>query len=111
MVSSPTITIAVRFTSRKRFASSAPAAISGELSACSSAAGLSNQSSPIPSQADPSDVGRAVECARIDRLLSEARAGRSGALLVWGDPGIGKTALLEWAADRADAGLGAVRTP
>jgi DNA-binding CsgD family transcriptional regulator len=47
-------------------------------------------------------LGRAVECARIDRLLSEARAGRSGALLVWGEPGIGKTALLEYAADRAE---------
>jgi DNA-binding CsgD family transcriptional regulator len=46
-------------------------------------------------------LGRAVECARIDRLLSDATAGRSGTLLVWGDPGIGKTALLEYAADRA----------
>ncbi len=46
--------------------------------------------------------GRAVECARIDRLLSDAMAGRSGTLLVWGDPGIGKTAMLGYAADRAD---------
>jgi DNA-binding CsgD family transcriptional regulator len=47
-------------------------------------------------------LGRAVECARIDRLLSEAIAGKSGALLIWGDPGIGKTALLEYAAGRGD---------
>jgi hypothetical protein len=47
-------------------------------------------------------LGRRVECARIDRLLSGAVACRSGALLVWGDPGIGKTALLEYAADRAE---------
>jgi DNA-binding CsgD family transcriptional regulator len=53
-------------------------------------------------------LGRAVECARIDRLLSEATAGRSGALLVWGDPGIGKTALLEYAAHRAE-GMAVVR--
>ena len=52
--------------------------------------------------------GRAVECARIDRLLSEAMAGRCGALLVWGDPGIGKTALLEYAADRGE-GMAIVR--
>ncbi|MER7212153.1 AAA family ATPase [Streptosporangium sp. NPDC000239] len=42
--------------------------------------------------------GRAAEQAVIDRLLSEARAGRSGALLVRGEPGIGKTALLDHAA-------------
>lgn len=53
-------------------------------------------------------LGRAVECARIDRLVSDAMAGRSGALLVWGDPGIGKTALLEYAADRAE-GMAIVR--
>jgi DNA-binding CsgD family transcriptional regulator len=53
-------------------------------------------------------LGRAVECARVDRLLSEAMAGRSGALLVWGDPGIGKTALLEYAADRSE-GMAIVR--
>ncbi|GAA3096829.1 helix-turn-helix transcriptional regulator [Streptosporangium carneum] len=42
--------------------------------------------------------GRTAEQAVIDRLLSEARAGRSGALLVRGEPGIGKTALLDYAA-------------
>ncbi|MBV8975620.1 MAG: AAA family ATPase, partial [Sinobacteraceae bacterium] len=53
-------------------------------------------------------LGRAVECARIDRLLSEAMTGRSGALLVWGEPGIGKTALLEYAVERAE-GMAIVR--
>ena len=43
-------------------------------------------------------VGRAAECARIDLLLAEARAGRGGALVVHGEPGIGKTALLLHAA-------------
>ncbi|MFD0887866.1 ATP-binding protein, partial [Streptosporangium algeriense] len=42
--------------------------------------------------------GRAAEQAVIDRLLREARAGRSGALVVRGEPGIGKTALLDHAA-------------
>ncbi|MBD0329555.1 MAG: AAA family ATPase [Thermoleophilia bacterium] len=47
-------------------------------------------------------VGREAECARIDRLLDEARAARSAALLVRGEPGIGKTALCEYAEERAD---------
>jgi DNA-binding NarL/FixJ family response regulator len=46
-------------------------------------------------------IGRDRERARIDELLDRAREGRSGALLVHGDPGIGKTALLD--AARASA--------
>ncbi|WP_433247803.1 helix-turn-helix transcriptional regulator [Streptosporangium sp. CA-135522] len=45
--------------------------------------------------------GRAAEQAVIDRLLADSRAGRSGSLLVRGEPGIGKTALLEYAAGSA----------
>ncbi|WP_068920952.1 helix-turn-helix transcriptional regulator [Planobispora rosea] len=41
--------------------------------------------------------GRAAETAVIDRLLEAARAGRSGALVVRGEAGIGKTALLDHA--------------
>jgi DNA-binding CsgD family transcriptional regulator/tetratricopeptide (TPR) repeat protein len=41
--------------------------------------------------------GRRDECVVLDRLLDGARAGRSGALVVRGEPGIGKTALLEYA--------------
>jgi len=40
-------------------------------------------------------------CARVDILLAHARAGRSGALLVRGDAGIGKSALLRFAHERA----------
>src|SRR4051812_19755939 len=40
-------------------------------------------------------VGRAKELEAIDRMLREARAGRSGVLVVHGDPGIGKTAMLD----------------
>jgi len=39
--------------------------------------------------------GRADEVARIDRLVDGARSGVSAALIVCGDPGIGKTALLD----------------
>jgi DNA-binding CsgD family transcriptional regulator len=46
-------------------------------------------------------VGRERERARIDRLLSDARAGRSGALLLHGEAGIGKTALMRWAIGQA----------
>jgi DNA-binding CsgD family transcriptional regulator len=47
-------------------------------------------------------VGRERECARIDELLAGARAGESGSLIVRGEPGIGKTALLDYAAARAN---------
>jgi DNA-binding CsgD family transcriptional regulator/tetratricopeptide (TPR) repeat protein len=43
-------------------------------------------------------IGRAVEQARISGLLDDARDGRSGALILHGEAGIGKTALLEGAA-------------
>lgn len=45
--------------------------------------------------------GRDAPCARVERLLARARAGRSGALVVWGDPGIGKTALCRYAIEHA----------
>jgi DNA-binding CsgD family transcriptional regulator len=47
-------------------------------------------------------VGRESECARIDELLARARRGRSGALVLRGEAGIGKTALLEYAVARAE---------
>jgi len=39
-------------------------------------------------------VGRETEVARLEKLLDEARHGRSGALVITGDTGMGKTALL-----------------
>src|ERR1700744_3807870 len=44
---------------------------------------------------------RRDECARLDGLVEDARAGRSGVLVVRGDAGVGKTALLEWAVGSA----------
>lgn len=47
-------------------------------------------------------AGREAECALIERLLAGARSGRSGVLVIRGAPGIGKTALLRYAAAAAD---------
>ena len=47
-------------------------------------------------------VGRKEECAHIDRLLGRARHGQSGALILRGEPGIGKSALLDYAIERAE---------
>lgn len=46
--------------------------------------------------------GRAGEQASVDALLAAARRGRSGVLVLRGEPGIGKSALLEYAAERAE---------
>lgn len=46
-------------------------------------------------------VGRESERSALDALLQSARGERSAALVLRGEPGIGKTALLEYAADRA----------
>ncbi|MDA0166039.1 AAA family ATPase [Solirubrobacter ginsenosidimutans] len=45
--------------------------------------------------------GRAAECERLDQLLAQVREGRSGVLVLRGEPGVGKTALLGYAAERA----------
>jgi DNA-binding CsgD family transcriptional regulator len=46
-------------------------------------------------------LGRRSECEKLDRLLDAVRAGQSRALVVLGEPGLGKTALLEYASERA----------
>jgi DNA-binding CsgD family transcriptional regulator len=45
--------------------------------------------------------GRTAECAHIDGLLADARDGRSGALVIRGEAGIGKSALVEHAREQA----------
>jgi DNA-binding CsgD family transcriptional regulator len=47
-------------------------------------------------------VGRSAESATVDGLLADARAGRSGVLVLRGEAGIGKSALLEHAVEQAD---------
>ena len=46
-------------------------------------------------------VGRVSECARVDRLVDGVSRGRSGCLLIAGEAGAGKTALLAYARARA----------
>ncbi|CAM5375703.1 AAA family ATPase OS=Streptomyces tendae OX=1932 GN=GUR47_07260 PE=4 SV=1 [Streptomyces tendae] len=40
-------------------------------------------------------VGRQAEIAAVTEVLDRARRGTGGALVLWGEPGIGKTALLD----------------
>ena len=46
-------------------------------------------------------LGRANECETVARLLDTARSGQGDSLVVHGEPGIGKSALLAYAADSA----------
>ena len=50
---------------------------------------------------EPMLRGRRDECAVLDRLLEGARGGRSGVLVLKGEAGVGKTALLEHAVGSA----------
>ncbi|HEX2085462.1 MAG TPA: AAA family ATPase [Solirubrobacteraceae bacterium] len=45
--------------------------------------------------------GRRSECEALDRLVASARAGDSRALVLRGEAGVGKTALLDYVAERA----------
>ena len=45
--------------------------------------------------------GRRSECRMLDRLIESVRAGESRTLVVRGEPGMGKTALLDYAAGQA----------
>ncbi|MBX7453844.1 AAA family ATPase [Mycolicibacterium sp. 3033] len=56
---------------------------------------------PAAERTDADLVGRSVECAAIDRLLADASSGRSGVLVVRGEAGIGKSALLQHARSKA----------
>ena len=56
---------------------------------------------PGPQLAGQCLLGREPECAAIGRLLEDARAGTGGALVVRGEAGIGKSALLDFARQRA----------
>jgi hypothetical protein len=49
-------------------------------------------------------IGRRGECKVLDRLVEAVRMGESRALAVRGEPGVGKTALLEYLIERASGG-------
>ncbi len=53
-------------------------------------------------------MGRESECRAVERLVAGARIGQSGVLVVTGEAGVGKTALLEYGAERA-TGMGLLR--
>src|ERR1700689_2174351 len=58
--------------------------------------------SPVPGRAAGLTGGRS-ECGVLDRLVHAVRAGKGRALVVCGEPGVGKTALLDYVAGRASA--------
>src|SRR3954454_19446861 len=53
--------------------------------------------------------GRSHECGVIDRLVREVSSGQSGSLVLRGEPGVGKTALLHYAVESA-SGFTVVRS-
>jgi DNA-binding CsgD family transcriptional regulator len=53
-------------------------------------------------------LDRRSECEELDRLVADLRTGQSRALVLWGDVGIGKTALLDHALEHA-AGCRVIR--
>jgi hypothetical protein len=56
----------------------------------------------VPATRQPAGLfGRGAPCRELDRLVSAVRAGQSRALVVRGEPGIGKTALFEYLAAHA----------
>ncbi len=56
---------------------------------------------PVPDAGEATLVGRADEQAAIDHLMASARRGVSGVVVLTGEAGVGKTALLEHAARTA----------
>jgi DNA-binding CsgD family transcriptional regulator len=54
-------------------------------------------------------LGRSSECQTLDRLLESVRAGQSRVLVVRGEAGVGKSALLEYLLDSASPGCRVVR--
>src|SRR6267142_642046 len=51
----------------------------------------------------PDLVGRRRECELLEKLLESARAGRGAVLVVHGEPGVGKTALLDYVVQKGDS--------
>jgi predicted ATPase len=49
----------------------------------------------------PKLMGRRGECGVLDGLIAAVRGGESRALVVRGEPGVGKTALLEYVVEQA----------
>src|SRR5256884_59014 len=63
----------------------------------------------VSSTLKPELVGRRRERELLEKLLESARAGRGAVLVVHGEPGVGKTALLDYVVQKGD-GLRIART-
>jgi len=61
--------------------------------------GASSRAGDVNSATEGDLLGRQRERDVLERLLDAARGGRGGVLVVHGEPGVGKTALLEYAVD------------
>src|SRR3989441_3071691 len=57
----------------------------------------------VTSTVRPDLVGRRRERELLEKLLESARAGRGAVLVVHGEPGVGKTALLDYVVQKADS--------
>src|SRR5439155_1211254 len=57
----------------------------------------------VTSTLRPDLVGRRRECELLEKLLESARAGRGAVLVVHGEPGVGKTALLDYVVQKGDS--------
>jgi class 3 adenylate cyclase/DNA-binding CsgD family transcriptional regulator len=60
------------------------------------------RTAPRPRRGPTELIGREDECELLDELLDDARASRSRALVIRGEAGVGKSALLLHAIDRAE---------
>src|SRR5260370_20735373 len=58
-----------------------------------------------PSTAGMRLIGRAPECAEVDRLIEATRTGGWASLMVTGEPGIGKSSLLAYGVEAAGASM------
>jgi tetratricopeptide (TPR) repeat protein len=93
---------------------SAPEELSGTVDRHSGRGSLSltsglNRLAVVPQPGESRLVGRERELALLEDRLAGVRRSRGCCLLVEGDPGLGKTRLLEWTLDRArGAGWGAL---
>jgi hypothetical protein len=63
--------------------------------------GPPHNSAPSSSAASPRLLGRRAESVALDRVVEEVRSGRSSVLVVRGEPGVGKSVLLDYLVDRA----------
>jgi AAA ATPase domain len=65
------------------------------------ASSATSASAAAPNAGEFTSSGRRTEQAALDRLLAEARAGQSRVLVLRGEAGVGKTALLDYLQEQA----------